>query len=175
MPKDFKRLQDICINEVKAIGIQPGIITEWKLNYRAKSRWGLCTRNNLTNECKIQISARLIEDDQISEQACKETMIHEILHTCQGVKGHTGLWKQYAEAINKQYGYHIKRATSGEEKGVENYHRKRQPYKYFFRCKGCGNIIKKKRACKFTHYYKNYRCTLCGTSRAFVPIHYLKK
>ena len=119
--KDYKKLQEICLSEVVAVGIEPGNIIEWQLNSRAKSRWGQCTRNNKTKECKIQIAAQLIYDDRISEKACKETIIHEILHTCNGAKGHTGLWKQYADKINTRYGYNIKRTTSGEEKGVENY------------------------------------------------------
>lgn len=166
--KDYKKLQEICLAEVVAVGIEPGNIIEWQLNSRAKSRWGQCTRNNKTKECKIQIAAQLIYDDRISEKACKETIIHEILHTCNGAKGHTGLWKQYADKINARYGYNIKRTTSGEEKGVENYKSKPLPYRYTFRCKRCGTIIRKKRACKFTHYYRNYTCTVCGAKRAFI-------
>ena len=118
--KNFEMLQKVCIDEVLAAGIEPGNIVSWVINRRAKTRWGMCTKN-LDGTCIIQIAARLIEDERISEQACKETMIHEILHTCKGCKGHTGLWLIYANIMNKKYGYNIKRTTSGEEKGVENY------------------------------------------------------
>ena len=109
-------LQKVCIDEVLGAGIEPGNIVSWVINRRAKTRWGMCTKNP-DGTCIIQIAARLIEDERISEQACKETMIHEILHTCKGCKGHTGLWLIYANIMNKKYGYHIKRTTSGEEKG----------------------------------------------------------
>lgn len=166
--KDFSKLQEICLEEVRAVGIEPGKIVEWKLNNRAESRWGMCTWDKKKNEYKIQISLRLLIDDRISEKACKETIIHEILHTCDGTKGHTGLWKQYAQLMNATYGYNIKRVTTGEEKGVENYKRKILPYRYKFHCKRCGSVIRMKRVCKFTKYYKNYTCTLCGTKRAFI-------
>ena len=42
-----KRLEDVfreCIDEMNAIEIPFGKITEVTVNYRAKSRWGLCTK-----------------------------------------------------------------------------------------------------------------------------------
>ena len=159
--KNFKELQEICLKEVRDAGIVPGNIVKWSVNRRAKSRWGQCSKMR-NGECEIQISARLLEDDRISEQACKDTMIHEILHTCKGCSGHTGKWKEYAERMNRLYGYHIKRVTTGEEKGVENYERKGKPVKYIFQCAGCGQIVKRKRACDFTKHYRQYICGICG-------------
>lgn len=168
--KDFKTLQSICINEVKNAGIQPGNIVSWSINRRAKKRWGLCTKHK-DGTCEIQIAEALLEDERISEQACKETMIHEILHSCDGCMGHTGLWRKYASMMNDMYGYNIKRTTSGSEKGVEDYAPTRQlAYRYCFKCRRCGQIIWKKKACKFTKYHRNYTCLLCGTSRAFVKV-----
>lgn len=165
--KDFDKLIHICLEEVIAAGIQPGHIVEWKLNSRAKKRWGQCTKKS-NGECRIQIASRLLTDDRISEKACKDTIIHEILHSCPECKGHTGKWKEYAQIMNVKYGYDIKRITSGEEKGVENYISTRGlPLKYVFKCKYCGNSIAKKMECKFTHYYKNYRCKKCGNAHAF--------
>ena len=159
--KDFEKLQMVCMEEVRAAGITPGNIVKWTINRRAKTRWGLCIKKG-NGECEIQIAARLLEDDRISEDACKDTMIHEILHSCKGCTGHTGKWKQYAEIMNRKYGYHIKRVTSGEEKGVENYKGNSQPVKYVYRCAGCGQIVMRKKACKFTKYYRSYICGICG-------------
>ena len=172
--KNFEMLQKVCIDEVLGAGIEPGNIVSWVINRRAKKRWGMCTKNP-DGTCIIQIAARLIEDERISEQACKETMIHEILHTCKGCKGHTGLWLIYANIMNKKYGYHIKRTTSGEEKGVENYTAsKRLDYKYCFVCENCGQNIKRKKQCEFTKYYRNYTCGICGRKRAFHKVKYMQ-
>lgn len=165
--KDFEKLIDVCLAEVTEAGLEPGNITEWTINRRAKKRWGQCTRKT-NGEYTIQIAARLLEDDRISEKSCKNTMIHEILHSCPGGMGHTGKWKEYAKKMNDQYGYDIKRTTSGKEKGVENYRvTSRLNYKYMFRCRYCGNTIIKKKRCKFTHYYKNYKCMMCGRAHAY--------
>lgn len=165
--KDFQKLIEKCLEEVVVAGIQPGNITEWTINRRAKRRWGQCTKK-ANGEYRIQIAAQLLEDERISEKACKDTIIHEILHSCPDGMGHTGKWKEYAKTINEKYGYNIKRTTSGEEKGVENYHSiRRLQLKFMFRCKYCGNTITKKKKCKFTHYYKNYSCMQCGRAHAY--------
>lgn len=172
MPKRMKNLEKLaadCLAEVRAAGIQAGTIVEWKVNRRAKKRWGLCHKDK-DGKFHIQVAARLLEDDRVPEKACKETIIHEILHTAPDGMKHTGKWKEYANIMNKKYGYNIKRTTSGEEKGVENYQAKRLSYQYKFKCKKCGQTILKKKKCKFTHYYKNYSCTICGTKNAFVKV-----
>ncbi len=159
--KDFDRLQNECIQEVTRLGIQLGPVTSWSINTRAKSRWGLCTRHP-DGTYSIEIAESLLADDRISEQSCKETMIHELLHTCKGCMRHTGTWKRYAEVINAYYGYHIKRVTEGAEKGVENYEGTAEQYKYVFTCGNCGATIYRKRDSKFTRNYRHYGCARCG-------------
>ncbi len=165
--KDYRALIKECLDEVEAVGIIPGNIKEWKINHRAKARWGMCTRK-INGECIIEIAARLLTDDRISIKSCKETIIHEILHSCKDCNGHTGTWKKYAELINNQYGYNIKRVTSGKEKGIEEYESTYSlPYKYIFVCKYCGDTLRRKRMSKFTKYYRNYYCRNCGRLRAY--------
>ena len=118
--KDFTELREQCICEVAGLGIALGRIASWSVNKRAKTRWGLC-RLKRDGSYEIEIAERLLVDDRISEKACKETIIHELLHTCKGCMRHTGKWKQYAELMNRTYGYNIKRVTEGCEKGVENH------------------------------------------------------
>lgn len=166
MTKDFNQLQKTCLEEILSVGIKPAKNISFKINKRAKTRWGICKKSSIDGYT-IEIAARLLEDDRISEKSCKETIIHEILHTCKGCMKHTGKWKEYAEKMNVSYGYNIKRVTSGEEKGVENHQPKEQPVKYIYICKYCGQVIQKKRACKFTKYYNLYGCGICGSRRAF--------
>ena len=114
--KDFNRLITESMKEVTHVGIKPGNITSWTINKRAKSRWGLC-KQNPDKTFEIQIAEALLTDDRITEKSCKETIIHEILHTCKNCMKHTGQWKYYAEVMNQVYGYNIKRITTGMEKG----------------------------------------------------------
>ncbi len=159
--KNLERLKQECIVEITALGIELGNIKEWTINTRARSRWGQCKKER-DGSYSIQISERLLADDRISEKACKETIIHELLHTCKDSMKHTGRWKIHAEMMNRKYGYNIKRTTTGNEKGVENYKPKRMSVKYVLTCGGCGATVYRKRKSKFTRYYKNYRCTRCG-------------
>ena len=102
--KGFQKLINESLNEVKAAGIEPGEISSWEINRRSKKRWGQC-RKNPDGSFGISIAASLLEDDRISEKDCKDTIIHEILHTCKDGMKHTGSWKRYAEIMNTAYGY----------------------------------------------------------------------
>jgi predicted SprT family Zn-dependent metalloprotease len=161
--KDFELLKNECINEVTRLGIKLGQISSWKINTRAKTRWGM-SKLNLDGTYTIEIAARLLEDERISETACKETIIHELLHTCKGCMRHTGKWKYYADVVNQVYGYNIKRVTQGQEKGVENYEGTQMAIKYVFTCGKCGATIYRKRDSRFTRNYKYYGCARCGAA-----------
>lgn len=165
--KDFLKLRQECMTEVIEAGITPGTVSSWTVNTRARTRWGHC-RKEKDGTFEIQIARQLLEDDRIPEKACKETIIHEILHTCYGCMNHKERWKGYAQRMNDRYGYNIKRVTTGNEKGVENYEAQNHlPVKYVFVCGGCGATIYRKRKSKFTRYYRNYICTRCG-ARAWI-------
>ena len=44
--KDFDKLIEESLSEIRAVGIVPGEIKSWEINRRAQSRWGLCRRQN---------------------------------------------------------------------------------------------------------------------------------
>ncbi len=160
--KDFTALQQQCLSELNKAGIKTGPVSAWIVNTRAKKRWGFCKKEK-DGTYVIEIAQLLLKDDRIPEKAVKETIIHELLHTCYGCMNHQKRWKHYAQIMNDTYGYNIKRTTSGIEKGVENYEPKRMEVKYVFTCSGCGAKVYMKRESKFTRYYRNYICTKCGT------------
>ena len=166
--KDFEQMIKESLSEVMAVGLKPGKIEKWVINRRAKSRWGLCKKIGI-NTFEIQIAERLLEDE-VSDMACKDTIVHEILHTCRGCHGHTGLWKTYADLMNRTYGYSIKRTTSSLEKGLEELPTKEMAIKYVFRCKNCGAMLYRKKKSRFTEHYKYYGCGRCGAKRAFVKL-----
>ena len=88
-----------------------------KVNSRAKKRWGLCTLE-CQDEYTIEISDRLLMDE-VSEEATFNTMIHELLHTCPDCMNHGKEWKYWANIININTCYSIKRTTSCAEKGID--------------------------------------------------------
>ena len=172
-----KRLEEIfreCIDEMNAIEIPFGKITEVTVNYRAKSRWGQCCR-----KCDvygfvytININCDLCHPEA-SEKGLKETIIHEILHTCPDCMCHTGEWKRLADLVNDCYGYNVKRCNSSEDKGMDDFYkqhqelakRRRPTWKYTIKCKNCGKIVgRKQKACNLTKYPCLYRCASCSGS-----------
>ena len=161
--KNLSFLKNECLKEVEALGIKPGKVSEWVINRRAKTRWGLCKAKK-DGTYEIQIAERLLNDDRVSVESCKETIIHEILHTCSGCMKHTGRWKIYADRTNATYGYKVKRVTSGKEKGVEEHVPTRIIPKYIFTCLNCGAVIYRKKESKFTRNYRRYCCARCGTA-----------
>lgn len=157
--KDLKKLAQECEKEVRAIGITFENI-EYSANYRAKHRFGQC---RVTGEkIRINISSFLLEDD-VPDKSTKTTIIHEILHAADRNKnGHKGRWREYADRMNKEYGYNIKRTSSWEEKGLES--ARPQPvteYKFVFKCLGCGAEIKRQRKSFFTTNTNRFKCNIC--------------
>lgn len=157
----MRNLQEIakeCMKELDNIGIEYGNIKLFEVNTRAKKRWGQCRR--VCGEYSINISERLL-DEETPIKSLKETILHEILHTCKGCMNHGELWKRYAMKMNRAYGYNIKRCNSSEEKGVKVLKEVRE-IKHQFVCKGCGQTINRMRESKFTKYYNYYSCGRCG-------------
>ena len=95
--KDLKTLAAECEAELRSLNIQPGEINSWIVNTRAKNRWGQCKRY-LPGLFDISISARLLQDS-VSDQAAKNTIMHELLHTVKGCYGHRGKWKVLCRSI----------------------------------------------------------------------------
>ena len=152
---------EICKEELRVINIDFNESVEFKVNTRAKKRFGLCTyKNNLDCDFEIQITDRLLKNSS-AIIGLKNTIIHELLHTVEGCMNHGKKWKSLADEVNRAYGYNIKRASSCAEKGIES---EIVPKKvnYMFKCKDCGQVIKRTRMSKFVKYYTYYRCGGCN-------------
>lgn len=164
--KDLQKLFKECKEELDYIGIKYGCIESITINTRAKKRWGQCkcTLNSQYWENRIfsiNISSRLLQDD-ISDNACKNTIMHEILHTCRGCMNHGEEWKRVSEIVNDCYAfYNIKRTTTAEEKGIKEEEDSKN-YKYALRCKCCGKIFYKTRMCDVIRYPKLYNHKIDG-------------
>ena len=156
--KNLQACYEECVKELSTIGITCGNILKVIPNTRSKNRWGLCKHE--PNGHIIEISYRLLQDE-VSEYALKNTLIHELLHTVEGTCGHKGLWKELANKVNKYYPqYNIKRTTSEEEKGIEPV-TKKQEAKYIISCPKCGWEEPYFRYTKVVEHTDRYRCTKC--------------
>lgn len=128
--------------------IEPHVV----VNRRAVTRFGCC--KYVGDKCIIEVADRVAEGP---EQSCRETLAHEVIHTCYGCRNHGKRWRSYAERMNRAYGYNISRASTAEKLGVEE----TKPCKYLLRCQSCGAEYRRYRASPLTRYPERYRCK-CG-------------
>jgi predicted RNA-binding Zn-ribbon protein involved in translation (DUF1610 family) len=154
---DYNKLLQEVIAEAKRVNIpvSDSINPYVKINTRAKGRFGMCKKNTKAfNTFNIEIASFM---DQASIKDIKETLAHEVLHTCPNCLNHQLQWKIYANKMNKEYGYNIKRSSSSADMGITI------PIKrnYVLVCKGCGQEIIKERMCKVVKYPERFRCK-CG-------------
>lgn len=122
------------------------------VNSRAATRFGCCRLRE--GRYTIEVALRVAQGP---EAACRETLAHELLHTCWGCLGHGKRWKAYARRMNEAYGYHISRTATNEAMGVEEVRNAR----YVLRCARCGAEFKRLRASRLTRCPERYRCK-CG-------------
>ena len=154
---DFNALLQTVIAEAKAIRIpisdliQPDIL----VNRRAKKRFGQCILKN--GVYTIELSERLCN---APEKSCKQTIAHELIHTCKGCDNHGNLFMQYADRMNRHYGYHIKSTNSCEEMGIPQEPAEKN-VRYILLCRKCGIQIRRERYSAVVAYPSRYHCR-CG-------------
>ena len=159
--KDLSYLENIvqdCIIKANNINIPTGKISSVRINRRAKKRWGMCIPNP-NNTFTIEISEILLQDD-VSNDALYDTVMHEVLHTAPNCLNHGKIWKKYASMINNAYGMNIKRTTSAEEKNIADM--VNNEYKYIIACPICGYQWKYIRYTKCVKYPNRYNHTGCS-------------
>lgn len=157
---DKEQLLASIIEEAKAVGIpvssqiQPEVI----VNSRAKNRFGCCKK--VKNGYIIEISQALFAGE---EGPLRQTLAHEMLHTCKGCQNHGVKWKEYAAAMQAAYGYLIKRTSSHEELGLPKPDKQegQAPARYVLRCSACGREFRRSKASKLVKYPHLFRCK-CG-------------
>ncbi len=134
------------------VPVSPQILPQVQVNTRAKRRLGCCRFQEETYT--IEVSAGILQ----SPDLLKETLLHELLHTCPGCRNHGPLWKSYAAVVNQALGTSIQRTVKVEEAFSPL---RREEVKYVLRCQSCGREIKRLRMCKVVKAPWRYRC-LCG-------------
>lgn len=152
---DFDKLLIAVRKEAQKINIPVSdkISSHVVVNSRAKTRFGQC---KMSGGCYvIELSSRLLDAPEIS---CRQTIAHELIHTCAGCMNHGDKFKYYAAKMNRAYGYNISRTNSAEEMGVGNC---TKDAKYIIVCKKCGKEIPRSRKSPLTDHPEYYKCK-CG-------------
>lgn len=142
------------MDEAAALGIpfSEQVDPHVTLNRRAVARFGCCRRYP-DGHFTIELARRVAEGP---ERSCRETLAHELLHTCCHCQNHGKRWQSYARKMNAAYGYNLARTASNEALGLEA----GEP-KYLLRCDACGAEFPRHRASPLTEHPERYRCK-CG-------------
>ena len=148
-----------CMNELDRIGIPYGNVIDVTINTRAKKRWGQCRK--VPGGFTININVVLL-DEKNDVDGLRNTIFHELLHTCPDCWNHGTQWKAYAAMIHRELGYNIQRTSSAEEKGVITEPETERTPKYQIVCNSCGHIWKRYKMCKAIKRIENFRCGYCN-------------
>lgn len=135
------------------IPVAKAVSPEVRINSRAKRRLGCCFYRD--GVYTIEVSSRLLERPELLRQ----TLAHELLHTCRGCRNHGEQWKAYAQAVNQAFGMKIERLAPLEEGDPQRL--RRDEIKYALQCQSCGAVLYRARMCKVVKSPWRYRCQ-CG-------------
>ena len=155
---DLQKCYNECRAELDSIGIKYGNIISIQSANLPSTVWGRCIKNG--DIYKIQINKILLESTE-SYKGLKNTIIHEMLHSCPNSMRHTGNWKNLAGIVNSKLGYFVSRCTSSEELGIK-IDAMEQDYKYACKCNRCGMVFGRNRICDFIKYPSHYTHKNCG-------------
>lgn len=151
---DLDALLAAVVEQARAIGLPVSHRIEPRVavNRRAVKRLGCCRRTEAG--FRIELAEGLL---RAPEEACRETLAHEVLHTCPGCANHGTLWRSYAGRMNTAWGYHIARTGNWTELGMEAPGEAR----YLVVCDRCGQRFERFRQSPLVRHPERYRCR-CG-------------
>ena len=152
--RDLSAYAAQCMRELDRLHICYAQNITFAVNTRAKTRLGVCKKQG--DRYTVEIAAPLL-DESMPEKLLKETLHHELLHSCRGCMQHTGRWKALAERVNAAYGYQITRTAEKDElpQGLVQ-----QP-RYRVICPHCGAVYDRYKRSALIDHPERYRCGKC--------------
>ena len=136
---------------------------------KATSWYGQCKQSRGYNERRYKFVISISEYHlQSSERAIRNTLIHELLHTCPGCLNHGPKWKAYADIVQRRFGYNITRAggdkdTDSAIEAARKENREGYQTQYLLICTGCGQEFPRYRKSNLVLHPEKYRCKCGGT------------
>ena len=153
--RDLQHYAAECMAELERLKIPYSKHIDFKPNSRAKTRLGVCKKTG--SRYVVEIASSLLDERAPLKEGLKNTLHHEILHTCRGCMKHMGRWKEYAARVNAAYGYSISRAADGDVIPDEM----AQKPKYRVVCPECGTVYERFKRSKLIVHPERYRCGKC--------------
>ena len=161
--KDLQKLYAL----VKAEAISAGIpvsshIMRCSVNTRLRKAMGRCIKKtNMLGVCyEIEIAGCMVADG-VDDMEIRDTIMHELIHTCPGCWDHGNVFHHFADIVNRKYGYHVDTYADREQLEAAGVVIKDPGYKYMLKCNVCGHEFKRKRWSDVLRYPELYHCA-CG-------------
>lgn len=168
--KNLTEYFELCKMILDDCGINYDKFATIKANNRLTACYGKTTRKRIIAgySYSIDINSVLLSDS-VGEKALENTILHELLHTCQDCFNHGYVWKHYAKIVNEKFGYDIRRCNgdkddSGAEKALIEKRNAVNPYRYKLCCPTCGATWYYKRKTRAITNPGIYRCGKCKTN-----------
>ena len=140
--KEYSRLVNLvdeAKEELDELGIPYGRISLLEVSHTVGT-YGDCRK---IGESSYRIRVNKILLAEAADTIVKDTIIHEILHTCNGCMNHGKTWQAYADLVNNAYPrYSISRLSSYDKTHVRL--KSEKTAKYVVTCESCGH--------KYLHY-----------------------
>ncbi|MBR5315815.1 MAG: SprT-like domain-containing protein [Firmicutes bacterium] len=136
---------------------------------KATSWYGQCQKNKVCRGKVYKFQISISEYHlQSSEKAIRNTLVHELLHTCPGCFNHGAKWKAYANLVKNTLGYQVIRCGGDKEQDAaleQARKEKRAGYqtRYLLVCTKCGREFERFRKSNLVLHPENYRCKCGGT------------
>ena len=154
--RDLQKYAAECMAALDRLGIRYSRNVRFTVNTRAISRLGLCRKKG--DRYEIEIS-HLLLDERTPAESLRNTLFHELLHTCYGCMRHTGRWKTYADRVNAVCGCNIKRAAAIEDREIPD--ELLPKANYLIRCESCGTEYGRQKLSSLIQHPERYRCGKC--------------
>lgn len=107
--KEINRMYADVKADLENAGITIGYVTKSHINGRLKRALGQCKKKGYEYDISLN---RCMLLDKMPEQEVKNTIAHELLHTCRGGFNHTETWKRLADRLmTSKPQYRITRVT----------------------------------------------------------------
>ncbi len=109
---DLQALLAECLEKIQALGIKTGKIACIRWKKHASGFYGCCGEQN--GEFEIQIS-ELYRRGEENVARLRDTIFHELLHTCDRCDNHDQEFWDYARRLDEAYGTHVFFAEPGHD------------------------------------------------------------
>ena len=144
------------------------MLDEINIPYKKPNKWRVSKRMTRAfgqysiSKHEIAITERLL-DERLPVKMLENTIIHELIHTCDGCYNHGSKFQAYGRKVNKELGYNISTYVSKEESMVMDNVYKPKERRYKVICPTCEQEFSYKVRSKVYQHPELYICGVCGT------------